>query len=90
MRLRVAGWTYPRHAFVRDSHILMEVARIDCSHCTTCSHRMDVVASRLRDAGVDGSWERESGGYYLSVPYDRKVAPARFLSELLKLSISPA
>ncbi len=88
MQLNVAGWTYPRHAYVADNHLFFEVARINCSHCATCSRRMSAAESSLSHAGVASSWHRKGGGYYLSVPYDQEREPAEFLSDLLGLTIT--
>jgi len=87
--LRVEGWRYARHAMIRANTLFMEVARVACSHCPTCSHRIQTVESRLRSAGVPWRFVHLDGGMYLAVePEQMPATVGNYLSGLLGLQVS--
>ncbi|OGF74826.1 hypothetical protein A3J56_02605 [Candidatus Giovannonibacteria bacterium RIFCSPHIGHO2_02_FULL_46_20] len=67
MQLQVANWRYPRHAFFEGNTLKMEVARVVCQHCSTCSRRVETVESQLKGTNVAWRWETANGGLYLAV-----------------------
>ena len=88
-RLRVAGWTYSRHAMVKGNTLFVEVAREACSHCPTCSTRIRTIESRLHGAGTPWRFTNLNGGTYLAVePEQMPEKVGDYLGGLLGLRIS--
>lgn len=91
MRLQVDNWRYPRQAFFEGKTLKMEVARVACRHCSTCSRRVDAVESRLQGTNVAWRWETAQGGLYLAVELPEGAGETHTrLSQLLGLPIRPA
>ena len=89
LRLRVDGWRYARHAMVRGNTLLMEVAREACSHCPTCSRRIQTIESRLKGAGTPWRFVFLNGGQYLAVePEQMPTSVGDYFGSLLGLRVS--
>ena len=89
LRLRVEGWSNSRHAVVRGNTLMIEVARVRCNHCPTCSHRIQTIESRLRGAGTPWRFVNLNGGTYLAVePEQIPAKVGNYLSGLLGLRVS--
>ena len=91
LKVRVAGWRYPRHVVVREDTVAMEIARTHCSHCPTCSSRIRHCESAL----TGKEFERQSAGggeyFILAYPAEDNRDPqsiATFLAESLRLGIT--
>ncbi|OGN33188.1 MAG: hypothetical protein A3F98_03915 [Candidatus Yanofskybacteria bacterium RIFCSPLOWO2_12_FULL_41_8] len=88
-RLRVEGWRYSRHAMIQANTLLMEVARMACSHCPTCSNRIRTLESRLQGNGTSWRFVNLNGGVYLAVePKQMPATVGDYLSGLIGLQIS--
>jgi len=85
--VQVNNWSRNRLVELRSKDVAMEVARINCSHCPTCSNRMDTVASRVHRAGLVVKWEQRGGGRMIVIPLPKNTDPVQHLSEVLELSI---
>lgn len=89
LHLRVEGWRYARHAMIQANTLYMEVARISCNHCPTCSNRIRTIESRLQGADTPWRFVFLNGGQYLAVePKQMPTSVGGFLSSLLGLQIS--
>lgn len=89
LRLRVEGWANSRHAMVRGNTLYMEVARVACNHCPTCSFRIRTIESRLQGSATPWRFVFMDGGQYLAVePEQVPTSVGRFLTNLLGLRIS--
>jgi|GEM_PF-4912536 hypothetical protein len=91
-RVWVGGWRNSRQVSFDRDKVAIEVARISCSHCTTCSGRIHYVENALRG---EGERSYVGGGVIVSLPYPESLAKtpavaAAFLSGKLGLSVSPA
>ena len=86
--VRVAGWSRTRLVENRGDAVAMEIARISCSHCATCSRRMDAVTGRVHGAGLNVQWERRGGGYFIVLPLPDGADPVAHLRQVLGLAIS--
>ncbi len=86
--VRVDGWSRTRRIEHRGDEVAMEIARVDCSHCATCSKRMDTVTSNVHRAGILAKWERVGGGHFIIIPLPPSADPIRHLAKTLKLTIS--
>lgn len=65
--LSVAGWRYPRRAFIEENILVMEVAMGACQHCPTCSKRVDTLTARLRETDAKWEWKHFDGGLWLAI-----------------------
>lgn len=86
----VSGWQRHRQVVLRDNTVEMMIALINCSHCATCSGRMDRVRAAV--AGKEARWRREEGGYWIVLPYPAEAARdgeaiVTFLREALGLPL---
>ena len=88
IKVVVMDWDRPRLVEDRGNAVAMEVARIECSHCATCSRRMDTVTSRVHSAGLKVEWERREGGYLIVIPLPDGKDPVTHLTKVLGLRIS--
>ncbi len=89
MQLQVAGWTYPRHTYREGNALKMEVARVSCRHCPTCSRRVEMVGKRMQGTSAEWHWETAQGGLYLAIKLpEMEVEVDRYLGSLLGLRIS--
>lgn len=86
--VEVEGWSRNRLVEVRDGKVAMEIARVNCSHCSTCSRRMETVTKRVHQAGLNVDWERREGGYLIVIPLPEGNDPTQHLREVLNLRIS--
>ena len=86
--VRVGDWSRTRQVENRGNAVAMEIARINCSHCSTCSQRMDAVTSRVHRAGLNVDWERRGGGDFIVVPNPEKADPVKHLRKVLGLRLS--
>ena len=85
--VKVRDWSRPRLVENRGNAVAMEVARISCSHCSTCSSRIETVAARVHFAGIRVKWERRKGGQLIVIPLPKGKDPITHLNKLLKLGI---
>ncbi len=90
-RAKVGGWMYPRLVVLEKGQVTMEVARISCSHCPTCSGRINYVQNRLNG---EGKLAYQGGGVLVTLPYpaDRgrsQIKVTEFLGEKMGLQIWP-
>ncbi len=91
--VRVSGWQRHREVILRENSVEMMIALINCSHCATCSRRIETVNAVLE--GKESQWRREGGGYHVVLPYPADMARdeqsvAVFLRETLQLPLSLA
>jgi len=84
----VDDWSFHRLVQYRDGRVSLEIARMDCSHCGTCSDRMESTTARVRAAGLQVDWQRVGGGYMISIPLPDEVDPVDHLSAILGLPVS--
>lgn len=85
---RVAGWSNPRYAVIKDNILMMEVALENCRHCATCSSRVRMVESRLRGTGANWRWESAGNGLYLVVELPEDVGRVdNYLTQLFGVPI---
>lgn len=89
----VRGWQRHREVILRENSVEMMIALINCSHCATCSQRIECVRAAVE--GKEAQWRREGGGYYVVLPYPADMARdeqsvAAFLRETLRLPLSLA
>lgn len=68
----VSGWQRHREVILRESTVEMMIALTACSHCATCSRRIDAVSAAVE--GKEAQWRREGGGYYVVLPYPTDMA----------------
>jgi hypothetical protein len=78
----VAGWSRTREVTVENGEIALEVARISCSHCATCSGRLQAIRQRV---GRESREDYRGGGVLviLSYPATEEQTPeaaAKFLA----------
>jgi D-arabinose 1-dehydrogenase-like Zn-dependent alcohol dehydrogenase len=71
----------------RGNAVAMEIARINCSHCSTCSRRMETVTSLVHRAGLVVGWEQRGGGYFIVIPNPQGLDPIQHLRTILGLHI---
>lgn len=83
----VYSWSRTRTVEVRGDKVAMEIARFSCSHCATCSRRMDTVSSCVHQHGLTVEWEQVRGGYFIVIPLPEGADPVQHLAEVLCLSI---
>lgn len=88
IKVVVENWSRPRLVENRFRTVALEVARINCSHCSTCSRRMETVTSRVHMAGLKVDWERRNGGWLIVIPLPVDKDPVVHLSRMLGLGIS--
>jgi hypothetical protein len=84
----VEDWSRNRLVEFRKGAIAMEIARISCSHCSTCSKRMETVSRRVHDAGLKVDWERRDGGCLIGIPLPKTADPIEHLRKVLGLRIT--
>ena len=85
--VRVSGWNRLRLVENRGNEVAMEVARINCSHCSTCSRRMNTVTGNVHSAGLLVKWEDRRGGKIIVIPLPKGFDPVEHLRNVLKLNI---
>lgn len=88
--VEVSGWSRDRLVEVRGEKVAMEIARISCSHCSTCSDRMNTVTSRIHRAGLNVEWEQREGGKMIVITLPKATDPVEHLRNVLGLRISRA
>lgn len=89
-RVRIGGWSNSRLVVLEKEQVTMEVARINCSHCATCSARMHYVNARLRG---DEKMSYQGGGVLVTLPYPKgraknQLRVTEYIGERLGLQVS--
>lgn len=87
LSVSVDGWSRSRTVEVRGNKVAMEIARVSCSHCATCSRRMDTITGQVHRAGLEVEWERVGGGHFIVIPLPKNANPVRHLAKVLDLCI---
>ncbi|MCX6712824.1 MAG: hypothetical protein NTY66_01300 [Candidatus Vogelbacteria bacterium] len=87
LRVVVEDWSRSRLVENRGDSVAMEVARFSCSHCPTCSNRMDMVSSRVHRHGLAVRWENVRGGRFIVLSLPKGTNPVRHLAKVLELNI---
>jgi len=84
----VSGWSRERLVEFRENAVAMEIARTSCSHCATCSERMETVSRRVHQAGLIVDWEQRGGGQLIVIPLPKDTDPIEYLRKVLGLRIT--
>lgn len=88
--LSVAGWRYPRSAFMEGNTLMMEVAMGACQHCSTCSNRVDTLTARLQRTDAKWCWKHFDGGLWLAIELPEGVGQVgQNLSRLIGIPVRP-
>jgi len=90
--VRVGDWRCARQVTVQSGQVSFEVARINCSHCPTCSSRLHFVGNRFGDSAVRSY---VGGGVIFTMPLPSEyrgsqLKVSQYLQNKLGIAVSPA